>query len=474
VTLLLLSLACRSEPPPTGTVDDTGICDDALVGDLDVVPLADHRRAWVQGDDHEDHLGTAVACAARSDGLDTPLWVAGGPGLDGGAVIAFEGLGTGELTEADARFVLRGDLEERDDVGQTVHIDAEAGWVWAGSPGSFRHERSAGGIWGVQIATAGSEITHGDLDAYVVGDGRGAYAYRGLPLGDLDGDGQTELMVGHTYWSALATAEGFLALYSGDVLDGEVFVDDAAHTFVDPGNINHEGDQLGAADVDGDGHIDVIHGEPLTEGDGHGRVAIRLGPLLGGSTAKDLQADIELTGTEGGVFGTYGSTGDLNGDGAVDLVFADLLAEVDGLDHAGTVYVFFGPFVPGTSISADDADLIVEGYAFYGHLAASVVADHDGDGFDDLIVAHTPEPETDDCAARLHVFRGPVPVGRVSALTADLTYAHDEVHTQLGSALAACDLDGDGDDELVVGERFYGTDDVPGQGRVHVIDGWAF
>ena len=50
-------------------------------------------------------------------------------------------------------------------------------------------------------------------------------------------------------------------------------------------------------------------------------------------------------------------------------------------------------------------------------------------------------------------------------------YADDQVHVNLGYSLEGCDLDGDGDDELVIGSPLVDTDGDRNTGRVQVVPG---
>ena len=461
---------------PTAHTGSTGTstCDDSfLAGSTATIqPLSDHRYAWFDGQGRDDDLGYAVACSGTT-------WAAGAPenseyaDLPGGWAYTFDGRSTGQLVEDDASHILHGDPEESDNLGISLNMSDDGQWLWAGAWSSKRHIRFSGGVWGVHLPTAEEQVEGDSVDVYVVGAGHGAKAIRGMPLGDLDGDGIDELMVGNSDGSDVSE-DGFLALYTGADLHDVVFVESATHTFDDRGAGNISGRSMWAADIDGDGHTDLVHGEPFD--DFGPRVAIRLGPLLGGDADQDLAADVEIvapTDNGGGVFGDRGDLGDVNGDGVVDLIFEDVSVPVDGLERAGSAYVFFGPLQRGTSLSADDAHLIIEGYASWGHFGSPVVADHDGDGTNDLIVAQVPWPSSTDCVGRLHVFRGPLEPGRRSALDADLIYENDRLGSGAGHAMAACDLDGDGDDEIVVGEPGYsGTE--PNAGRVQVVEGWDF
>jgi len=463
-----------------------GDCSDHLQAPTgQTAELADHRYAWLEGRGRSDTLGYSVAC---SDELGAPLqraWAAGAPEFsDGEDAIAgwafvIAGDAVGEQTEETARLVMRG-TETVDAVGTAVALapwPQGGGSLFAGAWTSGRVETSAGAVWVASIPASHQWVEHDDLTALLPGTERQEAVYRALPLGDIDGDLLTDFAVGHTYGGApTEDNDGFISIHLGKDIEGQTLVDEAVHTFDDDGHHNLAGRSMWAGDINDDGHVDLIHGEPdrggFTAEDS--RVAIRLGPLLGGERDQDLVADVELLAPAAdqlGVFGVRGDVGDVNDDGVDDVVIADVSVPIDGDDYAGAAYVFFGPLARGTSILADDADLILEGYAAWGQFGSPVIADHDGDGVNDLVVANKVRSGV-GCGGRLHLFRGPLSPGRVSALEADLVY--DGEHAGLGNAMAACDLDGDGDDELVVGQPGYSSGGLAGRGRVQVIEGWDF
>jgi hypothetical protein len=278
-------------------------------------------------------------------------------------------------------------------------------------------------------------------------------------VGDLDGDGRTELAVARTHPD---TPELF-------VLDG------AAPSLASPlANLAspEPGSFQGGVfvrDLDGDGVDDLSYAEPLWQG--RGRVRIALGPLVGTL----VLGPSEILGIRNGpgpgatALAVLG-VADLNHDGSSDLVVGAPERDTSG-ERAGRLSVFFGPFGPRIR-TVDDADLILDGEgpdANFGFAAA--VGDQDGDGFLDLIVGAPSYPNSGPPRPGLvYVFRGPLAPGHHSAATADRVFGGAEAYDRFGRALAACDLDGDGRSELVVGAP--GTSGAPSEvGRGYVLPG---
>ena len=168
------------------------------------------------------------------------------------------------------------------------------------------------------------------------------------------------------------------ALGSGELADSFTYIEDSEAT---------------AADLDGDGLMDLVVGAPMDDAGGVNAGSVRLFLSSGSLTSdEDLSAsaaDLTITGSASGDrFGSSVATGDLNEDGDEDLIV--------GAPHAaggGMVYVFNGPMAAG-GLSADAADHVfsaegtaAEGSRIEDRFGSSItVRDLDGDGVDELVV----------------------------------------------------------------------------------------
>ncbi|MFN7147545.1 MAG: hypothetical protein ACK4YP_27505, partial [Myxococcota bacterium] len=203
---------------------------------------------------------------------------------------------------------------------------------------------------------------------------------RWIDAGDLDGDGASELLVGDYRASAVY-------LFDGGARAGTLDVSDAHGVVTHSGATAYLGNEVSAAgDLDGDGYGDLLATAPGI----YATYAVA-GPVAGAVTTTDAFAT--FTGTER-ADATYAvdGAGDLDGDGADDLVLGAPLAGgwYYGMGYgwfgdAGAAFVFYGP-TPGTH-DPRDADAILVGTAEHelGY-AVSGAGDLDADGFDDLIV----------------------------------------------------------------------------------------
>ncbi|MEQ1505260.1 MAG: integrin alpha, partial [Myxococcota bacterium] len=159
-------------------------------------------------------------------------------------------------------------------------------------------------------------------------------------------------------------------------------------------------------------------------------------------------------------FGLYGiATGDLDGDGRCDLAVSAPNLRLDGVEGQGTVLVFSGD--PVTTFSDEPAALIanLEPADTNGNFGRALrAADFDGDGLDELVIAHPFADAgglTDRGAVRVFA-GGPFPADPsvpIAATDADWTWtgAESADYATLGGSIQVDDLDGDGLPELGVG-----------------------
>jgi hypothetical protein len=410
--------------------------------------------AYLNADDHpEIVVGSADGAVSLLSEDHEPLWTfeAAGADLVGGLVwFALPTVAATDL-EGDGQVeLLVGSYD-----GQVYALDAAGQARW-----SFDVGRPVLGFWTGDLDGDGqpevvpSPLRGGDL--YVLeGDGRLAWQQRtegeiGLIAGgDLDANGQAEVV--------LLTASWDLFVFHGDgrpAWHSDALSLSHAHDSPDPG-------QLLVRDLDGDGSSEIVAvtiGPVSTvhvfRGDGS---QVWAHPLDTGSnaarlTARDVNGDGRLeiavttpvqepayllaaNGRLLAEYRTWATSGpvelaDLNGDGWNEVIVGT---------EAG-VQVF------GTSDRVARAELWQS--SLLGPLTALSLGDTDGDGRGE-VVAGSQE-------------------GRVYALDADGQVAWDAPLGAPVLALAAGDVDGDGRQEVAVGT--WGGAEAAG-GQVHLLDG---
>lgn len=209
-----------------------------------------------------------------------------------------------------------------------------------------------------------------------------------------------------------------------------------------PGGVALDQTVASGGDIDGDGHADVIVGEP-TEKEGTGRLLF----FFGTSEGLGAAADLVLYG--GGDQNSFGAAvrmvGDVNGDGLDD--FFVMGRDTKNSRDFGSF--FFGG--PGRSFPS----------AVWPNGLSGPIGDVNGDGFDDVAEYVWRED-------LVHIYHGspsgplPLPARTLRAEQAGSHFGHD--------VAAAGDVNGDGFDDLVVGAmKFNGR--YRAGGKVYVFLG---
>jgi FG-GAP repeat/RTX calcium-binding nonapeptide repeat (4 copies) len=225
----------------------------------------------------------------------------------------------------------------------------------------------------------------------------------------------------------------------------------------------------GAGDVNLDGLADLIVGAPFG-GDQSGRSFVVFGKAdhtpgdLGDVLAGSGGFAINGAQAEDWAGWPVSRAGDVNGDGAADVVVAAKLADPDGRDQAGASYVVFGKADPAP-IDLGDVEAGVGGFAIHGidphdgaGEAISGGGDINGDGLADLIVgAPNADPNDTRNAGESYVVFGkadgaPVELSAVAAGSGGFVIDGSDIDDLSGLAVAvADDVNGDGLDDLLVG-----------------------
>lgn len=296
------------------------------------------------------------------------------------------------------------------------------------------------------------------------GDGFGS----ALAVGDFDGDGYQDLAIGvpdehlPSASGEVLNAGAVLLLYGSasglDLARAQAWSQDAPGVLDQAEIDDFFGQELAAGDFNADAFDDLAITALRETLDAHieGAVHVLYGSALGLSATGDQlwsQSDPAVAGESSSAssFGASLATGDFDGDGFVDLAIGVPVDLEPGSEILGGVNVLFGSAM-GLTADGDQhflaADLGgMEDYTLFG--LALAAGDFDADGFTDLAVG---APD-DDFVGQSSVGSVRVLFGSGLGLTTDrdLYLLGPQALGEQGKALAACDFDGDGDDDLAIG-----------------------
>ena len=336
--------------------------------------------------------------------------------------------------------------------------------------------------------------------------------------GDVNGDGCPDLLIGaraHGYFTGSAYVVSAADLPAADAADGTVDgVADIRRIADQPdsweltgeASIDNAGQYVTfAGDVNGDGRSDLLIGALFYGEDDHGAAYLLSGSALSSADAEDGVADgrIELASVAaqpdswklvgenaGDRAGARLSAANLDSDGRTDLVIVAYGHMVE-IDHQGAVYLIAASDLP----AMDSADGNPDGLIDLGNTADGpsswklvgsfknqyiggrdvAAGDVDGDGLDDVVITN-PVWERDGVAEVFVVSVSDLPLADAAdgaqdgVATLDRTLAqHNSFKlTGWGAFLIASsdvDIDGDGLDDIIVGNNSYNvTGCLPGGG----------
>ena len=201
-------------------------------------------------------------------------------------------------------------------------------------------------------------------------------------LGDMDGDGIDELAIAVCQMSD----GGGIAILQGGIAPGSYDVVETATAIVTNDDTSTLFWKIASADYDGDGRNDVLAAAPPRP-NGTGSVYGFLAPMSGALDTTDAAVTWRPSAT-GDYFGTSVAAGDVDGDGATDVLLGDVFEGTDPPSWAGdggAVYLQVGP----ASGVIDPASLVtIYGAPGAEHPGSFVgfLPDWDGDGGDEVVI----------------------------------------------------------------------------------------
>lgn len=353
------------------------------------------------------------------------------------------------------------------------------------------------------LVTPEATLRLGEADSLysvtLAGDGDILPGITALAVGDFNGDSVDDLLIGAPFADRAddpddADAGEAYVIFGSAGLSGGLDLAAESPGLLVRGAIG--GDTLGfnvaAGDLNADGIDDVIIGAPASNGLENirtdlGETYVIFGrPDLGGVVDTLLaEQDFTLLSAEG--FARLGSSfavADFDGDGIDDLAAG---APFGGREPdtapggprttVGEVYIVFGEegLSGQRTVARNQEDVLLSGARELDRFGESLAAgDVNGDGRMDLIVGSVgfEAPDRGDDSGAVFVFHGSSDwPRRLATDDADLTVLGTDAGQELGEAVQALDLDGDGKAEVVAAAR--GADGPNGRtraGRMYLLD----
>ncbi len=419
--------------------------------------------AVILGAANNDKLSQALSRAGDVDGDgQDDLWVGSfdASGFAGAAYVLLGPVsGTQDLSGSAADAVLAGASSDRLAWSLSPGGDVDGDGIDDLVVGAYANDRAY-----LVLGPVTSDVTlDGGADADITGNGGSRLGVATLVLGDQDGDGHAEWVVGADTANDGSTGNsGSVYVFSGPYTDS-MDEGDADLTLVGEASGDRAGYSLAAGDLDGDGTEDLLVGAQIGDAaatDG-GAVYVFLGPVSGTSMS---DYDARGTGANSGEGAGYAvSIGtDVDGDGLQDAVATAPSYDEPASTDEGVVYVLTTRFSGTKSLALSDAVITGDDNFIQFGVDAELVGDFDGDGSGDLLVGAYKYDGDSSEEGSAWLFYGPV-AGALTPADADAYWVGQAEDDRLGEGVSvAGDQNGDGLPDLLVGVE---SDDTGGNNR---------
>jgi hypothetical protein len=342
-------------------------------------------------------------------------------------------------------------------------------------------------------------------------DGTNGFAINGIDVednsgvsvsgaGDVNGDGFDDVIIAARIYGDSRPGESYVVFgkIGGFSSSLNLSTLDGTNGFVINGIVEADTERddsvSGAGDVNGDGFDDLIVGVQRADPNGNsnaGESYVVFGKSSGFSSSLDVRT---LDGTSGFVINgideednsgvSVSGAGDINGDGIDDLIIGARGADPNGNSGAGESYVVFGKS-SGFSASLDLITLNgANGFVINGidpsdlsGQSVSGAGDINGDGIDDLIIA-AGFAIPNSRAGKSYVlfgsnggFNSSLDLSTLNGSNGFVINGIDDSDFSEFSVSGAGDVNNDGFDDLIIGDRHADPNGNSGAGESYVVFG---
>jgi len=330
--------------------------------------------------------------------------------------------------------------------------------VIIGEPGGFTTQPGAAYVFlGTASGLSGTPVwTGGGVQASA------GYGSSVAGAGDVNGDGYSDVLVGAPRKDNIGqTDEGHVMYYQGSPNGLS-----ASGTLDQTQSSAFFGTSVSAAgDVNGDGFSDVIIGAPQYDNGqtNEGRAYVYYGGTGGlpFTASWIIENNIALS-----LLGTSVSTaGDVNGDGYSDVIIGAPGAAI-GEAGEGLAYVYHGSAAGlGTTPWVAERDLL--GAALGSSVASA--GDVNGDGYSDVVIGANGYSVSQALEGAAYIHLGSATGLNAIPL---FTFVQGQANARVGSSVAGVgDVTGDGYGDVVVGASGWTSSALTGRGRAFLLKG---
>ena len=309
------------------------------------------------------------------------------------------------------------------------------------------------------------------FDKEIVGDTDGDKFGQCIAMGDVNGDGMDDLVVGASREGA-DTSGAVYVFYGGGSVSGSYTASAHADVIIDATDMGFQfGTSLACADINNDGYMDIIVGSQYWDDGSNndcGAVCVYFGSasLPHMINAWDTNRYI-LGDAAGDELGNAVACGDFNHDGYADIAAGAHIA-YETSKRVGKVYILYGSNDASVTVYAGSTDACIMGTDTYDRFGWSVAAgDLTGDGVDDLVIGGFLRDDLHTNTGSAYVYTGGSLTGDMIPANAVFSVHGNNGNDYFGKAVSVLDITGDGQAELLVGAEKSGS----GVGAVYGFHG---
>lgn len=302
-------------------------------------------------------------------------------------------------------------------------------------------------------------------------------------IGDVNGDGYEDILIGARYAEILGSATGvtYLILGGPDGWKMDEDLSNADASFEGEFDMDYSGmDVSGAGDVNGDGYADFLIGAPFNDQGGNtaGKTYLVMGRPIGfglGMSLADAEASFIGEGESDQSGHSISGVGDVNGDGYDDILIGASLNDTSNYDE-GKVYLILGKesgWSKNTSLSSADASFTGESTGDRAGHSVSGAGDVNGDGLDDILIGARANDDGGAESGQTYLILGKRTGWSTgtSLSAADSSFLGEDTGDNSGDCVSnAGDVNGDGYDDILIGAR-NDEDGGSSSGQTYLIFG---